>query len=393
MTDVNGQLREQAKQLVRKRVADLGQTALDLSHRIHANPELAFEEHEAATALAGMLDRNGFTVNRGIADLPTALVGSVGNGELIVGLCAEYDALPEIGHACGHNVIAAAAALAGIALARAADSVGVTVKVFGTPAEERGGGKIIMLNRGVFDGVHAALMVHPAPHDMVRPTITAHCGLDVEFFGETPPAMAPEKGRNAGAAATLLEVAVGLLRQSIRSTDRLSGVVRSAGTAPNVVPNHAALSFSLRSATDERLGELIGQVRRCAEGAALATCTDAAIREHTRYGALQHHTGIGRLYQTNAESLGRVFPLIGSEDAERSAATDFGDVSARIPAIHPLIGIHALGTSNHQPDYAVHCGGPEGERAVLDAGAALALTIVDIATDPELRAELMAARP
>ncbi|WP_432981308.1 amidohydrolase [Dactylosporangium sp. CA-233914] len=387
------QLREQAKQSVRERVASLGEVALDLSHRIHAHPELAFEEHSASAALAGVLDQHGFTVTRGVADLPTALVGSAGGGELVVGLCAEYDALPEIGHACGHNVITAAAALAGMALAPSADSLGLTVKVFGTPAEERGGGKIIMLGRGVFDGVHAALMVHPTPHDMVRPTIAAHCGLDVEFFGETPPAMAPEQGRNAGAAATLLEVAVGLLRQSIRSTDRLAGYVRSAGTASNVMPKYAALSFSLRSATDERLAELIGQVRRCAEGAALATGTDVEIREHTRYGALRHHAGMGEYYRTNAERLGRVFPPVGAQDAERSASTDFGDVSARIPAIHPLVGIDAQGASNHQAAFTAYCAGPEGDRAVLDAGTALALTIVDIATDPDLRDELMAARP
>lgn len=385
-------MNEHVKQPVRKRVADLSQAALDLSHRIHANPELAFEEHEAAAALAGVLDRHGFSVTRGVAGLPTALVGSAGSGELVVGLCAEYDALPEIGHACGHNVIAAAAALAGMALAPEADGLGLTVKVFGTPAEEGGGGKIIMLDKGVFDGVHAALMVHPTPHDMVRPTIVAHCGLEVEFFGETPPAMAPEQGRNAGAAATLLEVAVGLLRQSIRSTDRLSGFVRSAGTASNILPRHAALSFSLRSATDERLAGLIAQVRRCAEGAALATGTEVEIREHTRYGALRHHARMGELYQANAESLGRVFPQVGPQDAERSAATDFGDVSARIPAIHPLVGIDGQGTSNHQPGYTAHCGGPGGDRAVLDAGTALALTIVDIAVDADLRAELMAAR-
>lgn len=390
MTDNQPDSTTALKRSVRSRVTELGPVALDLSHRIHRDPELAFEEFQASGAIANLLERYGFTVTRGVAQLPTAVDASVGNGDLVVALCAEYDALPEIGHACGHNIIAAAATVAGLALGPLADQLKLTVRVLGTPAEEDGGGKLIMLDHGVFDGVHAALMVHPAPHDLVHPTIVAQCGLDLEFLGETPPAMFPEHGRNAGAAATLMEVAVGLLRQSIRSTDRISGFVRSAGTAANVVVDHSVLSFSLRSADDGRLQTLISQMERTAEGVALATGTTLKINEHKRLGALHHHQLLGDRYQANAEELGRVFEPVGQDDTERAAATDFGNVSALLPGIHPLIGIGAEGASNHQPAFTTLCGGPDGDRAVLDGAAALAMTIVDAATDPALRRELLA---
>jgi amidohydrolase len=390
-TDDAASVGSATKHAVEGAVGEHEAEAVRLSRLIHGTPELAFEEHQAAGWLSHLLQRHGFDVRSGVAGLPTAMVARVGTGQLTVGLCAEYDALPKIGHACGHNIISGAAALAAMALAPHAERLGITLKVFGTPAEERGGGKVIMLRAGVFEGVHAALMVHPTPHDLVRPTIAALCTLDVEFAGQTPPAMSPEDGHDAAAAATLLQVAVGLLRQSIRSTDRVSGIVRSAGHSPNVLPDQALLSYALRSADDERLSQLVEQFGRCAEGAALATGTQVSISEpHPRYAALRHHEALGQLYQTNAERLGRRFAPVGAADSERNASTDFGNLSAVIPAaIHPLIGVDAEGASNHQEQFAAHCGLASGDRAVRDAGLALAWTIVDLATDPELRRDLV----
>lgn len=377
------------KDVVRERAGTVEAEALELAHRIHATPELAFEEHQAVAWLDEALARNGFAVARDVAGLATALVAEIGTGDLVVGLCAEYDALPEIGHACGHNVIAGAAVLAALALAPSVDELGITLRVFGTPAEERGGGKVVMVDAGVFDGTHAALMVHPSPHDLIKPTIAAHTGLDVEFFGVTPPAMSPELGRNAGAAAVLLEVAIGLLRQNIRSTDRIAGVIREAGLAPGVLSQHAHVQYSIRTTDDERLAGLLEQVRRCIDGAALATGTRVEVSTHTTYGALHHHEALGELYRRNAESLGRVFGSVGSDDVERAAATDFGNVSAVVHGIHPLIGIDAGGFSNHQLGFTEVCGGPEGDRAIRDAGTALALTIVDLSCDDELRRSMI----
>lgn len=381
------------KDAVREHAEVVAPEALELAHRIHATPELAFEEYRAVAWLDEVLTRNGFRVEREVAGLATALIGEIGHGDLVVGLCAEYDALPEIGHACGHNIIAGAAVLAALALVPWVDQLGLTVRVFGTPAEERGGGKVVMVDAGVFDGTHAALMVHPSPHDLIKPTIAAHTGLDVEFFGVTPPAMSPELGRNAGAAAILLEVAIGLLRQNIRSTDRIAGVIREGGTAPGVLSQHSHVQYSIRTTDDDRLESLLEQVRRCIDGAALATGTRVEVRTHTTYGALHHHEQLGQLYQRNAESLGRVFAPVGSDDVERAAATDFGNVSAVVHGIHPLIGIDAGGFSNHQLGFTEMCGGAEGDRAIREAGTALALTIVDLASDPELRRSVIAQPP
>jgi metal-dependent amidase/aminoacylase/carboxypeptidase family protein len=202
--------------------------------------------------------------------------------------------------------------------------------------------------------------------------------------------MSPELGRDAAAAATLLQVAVGLLRQSIRSTDRVTGIVRSAGHSSNVLPDRAQLSYTLRSSTDERLDGLVEQFRRCAEGAALATGTEVRVTEpHHRYAALRHHERLGELYQANAERLGRRFLPVGTDDVERSAATDFGNVSAVVAAIHPLVGVDAEGASNHQEQFTRHCALASGDDAVLDAGLAMAWTVADSAMDDGLRQELL----
>jgi amidohydrolase len=193
-----------------------------LSHRIHAHPELGFEEEKASTWLAEMLSAAGFAVEKEICDLPTAFIARAGKGPLHIAICAEYDCLPGIGHACGHNIIAAMAAGAGIAAAKVADDVGLTISVIGTPAEEVGdaGGKILLLERGAFKGMHAAMMVHPAPADVVEFPIIAASMFEVRYTGKEAHASAfPELGINAADALTIAQTAIGLLRQHIRSTD------------------------------------------------------------------------------------------------------------------------------------------------------------------------------
>src|SRR5213593_1215262 len=215
-----------ARAAVRERVAASRDRLVALSHRIHAHPELAFEEERASTWCAEALDAAGFTVERGVCDLPTAFVARAGSGPLHLALCAEYDCLPGIGHACGHNIIAAIAVGAGVAAARVADDIGLTVSVVGTPAEERGGGKILLLERGAFAGVHAALMVHPAPVDAIEPPTLAWSTFDVHFSGKAAHASAfPELGINAADALTVAQTAIGLLRQHIRQGDRIHGIV------------------------------------------------------------------------------------------------------------------------------------------------------------------------
>src|SRR5215471_12797697 len=254
---------------------------IDLSHRIHAHPELGFEEEHASTWLAEMLTDAGFTVDKGICDLPTAFVARAGSGPLHLALCAEYDCLPGIGHACGHNMIAAMAVGAGIAAAHVADEIGVTISVIGTPAEEVGdaGGKILLLERGAFAGVHAALMAHPYPADVVEPAVIAVSQFDVHYTGKAAHAAAfPEQGINAADALTIAQTAIGLLRQHIRSTDRIHGIITKGGDAPNIVPAHTAAKYMVRAKTLGDLDDIRAKVRRCFEAGALATGAKLEIR-------------------------------------------------------------------------------------------------------------------
>jgi len=243
-----------AKRQARESITAARSGLLDLSHKIHAHPELAFEEEKASAWCAEVLREHGFNIETGICDLPTAFAATAGSGPLTVAICAEYDALPDIGHACGHNVIAAAAVGAAIGLAPLADDLGITVRVLGTPAEEGGGGKILMLERGGFDGVNAALMVHPAPSELDRMPCLSVSHFDVRYTGKEAHASAyPERGINALDAITVAQVAIGLLRQHAGHHDQVHGIVTCGGAAPNIVPGLAVAKFYVRAETLEAL--------------------------------------------------------------------------------------------------------------------------------------------
>src|SRR5215470_13696233 len=350
----------------RERLAAAETELLALSRRIHGRPELAFEEEHAVGWIADVLDAGGFRVERGVCDLPTAFVARAGSGPLHVAICAEYDALPDIGHACGHNVIAALAVGAGLAAARVADEVGLTVSVFGTPAEESGGGKIILLERGAFDDVHAAMMAHPAPLDVLEPPTLAFAEFEAHFHGKASHASAaPELGVNAADALVIAQTAIGLLRQHLRPGDRVHGIVTRGGEAPNVVPAHTAATYLVRARDLAPLGEPYADVRHDAELAAV--------------------------YRRNAEALGRYFPDVGPLLERAAGSTDLGNVSQVLPAIHPAIGIGSFPAVNHQPEFAAHCVTELADTAVLQGAIALAWTAVDLATDATLSARLRGA--
>ena len=374
----------------RERFEAVRKTLINLSHRIHAHPELAFEEERAAGWCAEVLDGAGFAVERGVCDLPTAFIARAGSGPLHVAICAEYDSLPGIGHACGHNVIAAMSVGAGIAAARVADDVGLTVSVVGTPAEERGGGKIVLLERGAFAGVHAAIMAHPAPVDAVDPPTLAWSHFDVRYTGKSAHASAfPERGINAADALTVAQTAIGLLRQHIRQTDRVHGIVTDGGDAPNVVPAHSAATYIVRARTLEELGDIQGKVLRCFEAGALATGATLAVTPSGEpYAEVCHDPVLAGVYRRNAETLGRSFPDLGVLPERAAASTDMGNVSHALPSIHPLIGIDSLPAVNHQPEFAAHCVTPAADRAVVDGALALAWTAIDAALDPHLAGRL-----
>jgi len=382
-----------AKAGARERLDAARRQLIDLSHRIHAHPELAFEEERAAAWCAEVLDSAGFAVERGVAGLPTAFVARAGNGPLHVALCAEYDALPGMGHACGHNMIAAIAVGAGLAAARVADDVGLRVSVIGTPAEETIGGKIMLLERGVFAGVHAALMAHPAPIDAAEPPMLAWSQFEVTYTGKAAHASAfPEQGVNAADAITVAQTAIGLLRQHIRHTDRVHGIVTRGGEAPNVVPAATAASYMVRARTMAELEEIRARVLHCFEAGALATGATLGVKPiGAPYAEMHHDHALAALYRRNAEALGRFFPDVGALLERTSGSTDMGNVSQALPAIHPIVGIASLPAVNHQPAFAVHCATEIADQAVMDAAAALAWTAIDIADDATLSTRLRGA--
>ncbi|MEU4827324.1 M20 family metallopeptidase [Actinomadura sp. NPDC023710] len=353
---------------------------VELSHRIHANPELAFEETRASAWVAEALAAADFEVEHGCYELPTAVRATAGTGPVHVGICAEYDALPEIGHACGHNIIAAAAVGAGAALAGMADDLGLTVTVLGTPAEEGGGGKILMLERGAFQGMDAAMMVHPAAVEMAAMPGSAVSQFQVAYRGKPAHAGAyPQFGVNAADAMTVAQVAIGLLRQQTGPDDRIAGIVTEAGTAANIIPDASRGGWIVRSSTMEGLAELNQRVRRCFEAGAVATgCELTTTPISPDYADLRPDPAMLELYRANAEALGRVFPdLPGGSPA--GAATDMGNVSHAVPAIHPMLGLDCLPAVNHQPEFTAACVTPAADKAVLDGATAMARTAIDLA--------------
>ncbi len=383
-----------AKSGAQEKFKTIQQDVLALSHRIHAHPELGFEEEKACGWLADALDGAGFQVQRGVTGLETAFIAKAGHGPLHIGICAEYDSLPEIGHACGHNMIAAMAVGAAIAAAKVADDAGLTISVFGTPAEEVGNasGKVLMLERNAFDGVHAAMMVHPAPFEMIEAHLIAASMFDVHYTGKEAHASAfPELGINAADALTVAQTAIGLLRQHIRQTDRVHGITTHGGDAPNVVPAHTSARYLVRAENLAELGDVRAKVYRCFEAGAIATGAKLEIRGGDKpYADVRYDHEISLLYKKNAEALGRAFPDLGVIAQRLAASTDMGNVSHAIPSIHPMIGINSMPASNHQPEFTAHCVKAEADKAVLDGALAMAWTAIDIAQTPALRARLIA---
>ncbi|HEX9530455.1 MAG TPA: M20 family metallopeptidase [Acidimicrobiales bacterium] len=380
----------EAKDAARRSLGSAADALVALSHTIHAHPELAFEEERSSGWVADALAGAGFAVETGVGGLPTALAATAGSGPLTLAICAEYDALPGIGHACGHNIIAAAAVGAGLALAPIADDLGLTVKVMGTPAEEGGGGKIIMLERGVFDGVNASMMVHPAPLEQAQMHCLAVSHFDVHYTGKEAHASAfPERGVNAGDALTVAQVALGLLRQHVDTGDQFHGIVTKGGEAPNIVPAHTSAKYYVRASSLERLAHIEPRVRRCFEAGALATGATLAIKPASPpYSEFLADQQLLDTYVRNASALGRRFSA--TDGGLRGGSTDMANLSLAMPAIHPMLGIESLPAVNHQPEFAAACITPPADQAVTDGALAMAWTAIDLALEPEPRARLLA---
>ncbi len=375
---------------MRRRGADL----VGLSHAIHAEPELAFAEHRSCAKTQALLAERGFEITARAGGLDTAFRGDFGSGPLVVGVCAEYDALPEIGHACGHNIIAASAVGAALALAEVADDLGLTVALLGTPAEEAGGGKALLLQAGTFDDVAVAVMVHPGPTDIAAARSLALSEVTVDYRGkESHAAVAPHLGINAADAVTVAQVAIGVLRQQLAPGQLVHGIVTNGGQAVNVIPGHATLQYAMRAVESDSLRELEGRMFACfAAGALAAGCEYEINTPAPAYAELKPDQWLADVFREEMRRLGREPVAPEVEARHPMGSTDMGNVTQVLPGIHPVIAVDAGGATVHQRAFAAAAAGPSADRAVVDGAIMLARTVVQLAQTPDQRDRVVAAQ-
>ena len=359
------------------------QELVELSLKIHSSPEEGFKEYKACGWLCEYLETKNFYIEKGICELPTAFHASYGSGKPVIAFLAEYDALPNLGHACGHNLIAAMACGAAVAASLCVDEFGGSVVVIGTPAEEIYGGKILMAQRDAFDSIDMAMMVHPSTHNTGTTIALACASLEVEFFGREAHAAAhPEDGINALDAMLLSFTAINSLRQHSRDESRIHGIITDGGQVVNVVPAHSAASFLVRADDEEYLDKFKQQVLNCFKGA----MTASGARLEYRWGDLQYspmlnNLTMARLFTGNMEALGRDVRLTRKDQSFGS--TDMGNVSQLVPSIHASVAVAPAGTSIHSPAFAEAAASENGSQGMLHAAKALAMTAVDLFSSPQ----------
>ena len=358
-----------------------------ISDEIHRNPELAFKEFKAAQVLVAELEKAGFKVEQGVAGMDTAILAvhpDTSEGPTIAVL-GEYDALPEIGHACGHNLIATAALGACLAVGSVKKEIPGKLVFMGTPAEEDVGGKIAMIEAGLFKDVDAAMMFHPsAGYTLVGRRGLALTEVKIKFHGKPAHASAsPEKGINALDAVIQTFNGINAMRQHIKSTSRIHGIISHGGVKPNIVPDFAAAEFYVRAVEDNYCKELVGKLENCAKGAASATGATLEFEVVSpSYQSRVMNNAMGEAFVRNLEILGE--PIIPLPPDSGSGSSDIGNVSHVVPAIHPYISICDKSVAGHSREFAEASASEKGQEAMLTAGKALAMTAIDLLTDPEL---------
>lgn len=375
------------KSLIRDTVEEHGQELIELSLRIHSHPELGLHEEQACRWLTEFLERYGFRVETGIAGLPTSFRAIYGGNPPVIALLAEYDALPGLGHACGHNIIAASAAGAALAARLAVDRHGGSIVVIGSPAEELLGGKTIMVEKGVFQGIEAAMLVHPGTSNFASIKSLACTGLEVEFFGKAAHASArPAEGINALEAMIQSFNHLNALRQHMYPKDRIHGIISDGGQAANIIPAHSAGSFLVRAETEECLEALKRKALDCFAAGAAATGARLEYRwVEPHYAPMKINNHLANLFSSNLEALGRKVRVFRGEAG--LASTDMGNVSQQVPSIHPNIGIVSPEVGEHTPEFAGAAASEDGHRGLLDAAKAMAMTVLDLLGDRDILAK------
>ncbi|MEE6258861.1 M20 family metallopeptidase [Plantactinospora sonchi] len=358
----------------------------EISTALHARPELAFAEHHAARVLSDELASAGFAITTGVAGLPTAFTGTFGRGcAPRVALLMEYDALPDLGHACGHNLIAAAGLGAAIALARAVPTPDGTVLAIGTPAEERGGGKVTEVEHGVFDGVDAALMFHPAGRTWSAPMLTAFTEVTVAMHGRAAhPTGDPAGGINALDALVRAFTAIMAQNKHLPAGSNIHGIITHGGTATNIIPDHAEARFAVRSSTSPGLTSLRETIAEYANRAARAV--GATVEVRTAGPTYDHFRNNEPLADRFAAHLDRAG--IAADPPQPDVflgSSDIGNVSTVVPTIHPLVAIADTAVSDHTAEFAAAAKSPRARNALLAAAEALACTASDVLVDARFR--------
>jgi amidohydrolase len=376
------------KTRIRTAVDALRPHLLAMSHDIHANPELAFKEHRASATLADALALGGLRVQRAVGGLETAFRAEVDGGEPgpTLAILAEYDALPGIGHACGHNIIATSAIGAGLALAKSGQRFPGRVVILGTPAEEGGGGKILLAEAGVFDDVDASFMLHPSRSDMVRRSSLASSRIELVFHGKASHAAgAPDLGINALEAVIQTFVGVNARRLQMRADARVHGIITHGGDAVNIIPARASARFSVRARDRGYQRQLVTMLRQAAEAGATATGARLEWTETRGYDNTVPNGTIADVMAKNMAAVGR--PVVEPAPNERMGSTDMGDISQILPAVHAYVAIVPDSIANHTVEFAVAAASPAGDAAVLDGAAMLAMTAADLLAEPPLLAQ------
>ncbi len=351
----------------------------EISLDIHSHPELAMKETRASALLADRLEARGFAVERGAFGLETAFRARWGEGPVTIAYLCEYDALPEIGHACGHNLIATAGLGGALGLKAAVSPDDVTLLVLGSPAEEDIGGKAIMLARGAFDGVDIAMMAHPAPFDIAAPPMYGVDQCHVIYRGQAAHAsIAPEAGVNALDGLVTAYQAIAQLRQHMRRDARLHGIITYGGSAPNVVPDRAEGTFLVRALQLPYLADLKARVEKCFEAGATASgATVQIIWSPYTCQPMNNNGPLAAAYKANAEAIGRKFLDI---PVESTGSSDMGNVSFVVPSIHPTFSVGAFGL-NHTPGFTEICATDAAHKAMIEVAQALAMTGVEVVLD------------
>ena len=389
-SDQNGAvLADLASDVVKRHRGDL----IELSHSIHSEPELAFAEHRSCAKTQSLVAERGFAITTAPGGLDTAFRADFGSGDLTVAVCAEYDALPGIGHACGHNIIAASAVGAALALADVADELGLRVVLMGTPAEEAGGGKALLLDAGAFDDVAAAVMVHPGPMNVAAARSLALSEVTVSYRGrESHASIAPYMGLNAADAVTVAQVAVGLLRQQLAPGQQVHGIVTTGGQANNIIPGYTEMAYTMRATESESLRELETRMANCFRAGALASGCECTLTDHApAYDELQPDQWLAAAFREEMARCGRA-PVPEEEEAALPlGSTDMGNVTKVMPGIHPIVSIDSGGAFPHQPEFAAAAVGPGADAAVLDSAVMLARTVIRLGENRDQRDRLLDA--